>query len=72
MDNSYRLLDLTVHGRQERHELSPPGWSQAFESGELTIDRRPLAQWARIEDDGGREVEVRVPAADLSWWVDSF
>jgi predicted dithiol-disulfide oxidoreductase (DUF899 family) len=28
MDNSYRLLDLTVYGRQERFEDSPPGWPQ--------------------------------------------
>src|SRR6204780_3698678 len=26
MDNSYRLLDLTVYGRQERWEDSPAGW----------------------------------------------
>src|SRR5262249_14612499 len=28
MDNSYRLLDLTVYGRQETWEDSPPGWPQ--------------------------------------------
>jgi hypothetical protein len=26
MDNSYRLLDLTVYGRQETCEDSPTGW----------------------------------------------
>ena len=26
MDNSYRLLDLTVYGRQETWEDSPAGW----------------------------------------------
>jgi predicted dithiol-disulfide oxidoreductase (DUF899 family) len=26
MDNSYRLLDLTVYGRQEMWEDSPTGW----------------------------------------------
>jgi predicted dithiol-disulfide oxidoreductase (DUF899 family) len=26
MDNSYRLLDLTVYGRQEEWEDSPTGW----------------------------------------------
>jgi predicted dithiol-disulfide oxidoreductase (DUF899 family) len=25
-DNSYRLLDLTVYGRQEEWEDSPPNW----------------------------------------------
>ncbi|MEO8810638.1 MAG: DUF899 family protein, partial [Rhodanobacter sp.] len=28
MDNSYGLLDLTVHGRQEAWEHSPPGWPE--------------------------------------------
>jgi predicted dithiol-disulfide oxidoreductase (DUF899 family) len=28
MDNSYRLLDLTVYGRQEDWEDSPAGWPQ--------------------------------------------
>ena len=28
MDNSYRLLDLTVFGRQEKWEDSPAGWPQ--------------------------------------------
>ena len=49
MDNSYRLLDLTVYGRQETHEDSPSGWPQSYEPGELTVDGRPLSQWARIE-----------------------
>jgi predicted dithiol-disulfide oxidoreductase (DUF899 family) len=58
MDNSYRLLDLTVYGRQEKHEISPAGWPQAYESGELTVDGRPLSQWVQIEagrsDDLGK------------------
>lgn len=49
MDNSYHLLDLTVYGRQEKHEDSPKGWPQAWESGGLTIDGRPLSQWPRVE-----------------------
>lgn len=28
MDNSYRLLDLPVYGRQEKWEDSRPGWLQ--------------------------------------------
>lgn len=28
MDNSYRLMDITVWGRQEPHEDSPDGWPQ--------------------------------------------
>ena len=31
MDNSYRLLDLTVYGRQETWEDSPAGWPQRRE-----------------------------------------
>jgi hypothetical protein len=30
MDNSYRLLDLTVYGRQETWEDSPTNWPQRF------------------------------------------
>ena len=33
MDNSYRLLDLTVYGRQETWEDSPPGWPQGEHYG---------------------------------------
>jgi predicted dithiol-disulfide oxidoreductase (DUF899 family) len=46
MDNSYHLLDLTVYGRQEKHEDSPPGWPQPYAAGELSIDGRPLSQWS--------------------------
>src|ERR1700735_2492358 len=48
-DNSYHLLDLTVYGRQEKHEDAPQGWPQKFEVGELTVAGRPLTQWARLE-----------------------
>jgi predicted dithiol-disulfide oxidoreductase (DUF899 family) len=57
MDNSYHLLDLTVYGRQERHEESPNGWPRAYEPGELTIEGRPLSQWPRIE--AGRPDDLR-------------
>lgn len=50
MDNSYRLLDLTVYGRQEKWEDSPRGWPQRFEGKlNMRIDRRPTSQWSRIE-----------------------
>jgi predicted dithiol-disulfide oxidoreductase (DUF899 family) len=50
MDNSYRLLDLTVYGRQERWEDSPPGWPQRL-SGQhaYRTDGRPIAQWPRLQ-----------------------
>jgi predicted dithiol-disulfide oxidoreductase (DUF899 family) len=59
MDNSYRLLDLTVYGRQEPWEDSPTGWPQACtytrtSSGPPTWrpewpGGRPIAQWPRLE-----------------------
>ncbi|MBV9374104.1 MAG: DUF899 family protein [Alphaproteobacteria bacterium] len=60
MDNSYRLLDLTVYGRQERWEDSPPGWPQR-PNGEhnYRTDGRPIVQWPRLNagysDDLGRD-----------------
>jgi predicted dithiol-disulfide oxidoreductase (DUF899 family) len=67
MDYSYALMDLTVYGRQETWEDSPPGWPQ-----ECTITRtgdgppawtpipmsmwpggRPIAQWSRLEGGEG-------------------
>ncbi len=62
MDYNYALMDLTVYGRQEAWEDSPPGWPQ-----QCTITRtadgppawtpipmsmwpggRPIAQWSRL------------------------
>ncbi|MCJ8519735.1 putative dithiol-disulfide oxidoreductase (DUF899 family) [Pseudorhizobium tarimense] len=51
MDNSYRLLDLTVYGRQEDFEDSPDGWPQHW--GETNHpfrrDGRHISQWPRLE-----------------------
>jgi predicted dithiol-disulfide oxidoreductase (DUF899 family) len=47
MDNSYRLLDLTVYGRQETWEDSPPGWLKGKQFSR--IDGRPTAQWPRLK-----------------------
>lgn len=56
MDNSYRLLDLTIYGRQEPWEDSPSGWPQqsinwpARSRGEqLRTEGRPIAQWPRLK-----------------------
>jgi predicted dithiol-disulfide oxidoreductase (DUF899 family) len=59
MDNSYRLLDLTVYGRQEKWEDSPAGWPQQCtytrtSSGAPTWQPvwpggRPIPQWPRLE-----------------------
>jgi predicted dithiol-disulfide oxidoreductase (DUF899 family) len=50
MDNSYRLLDLTVYGRQEEWEDSPAGWPQGWGEGKwrMRSDGRPISQWPRL------------------------
>jgi predicted dithiol-disulfide oxidoreductase (DUF899 family) len=49
MDNSYRLLDLTVYGRQENWEDSPAGWpKRAKGEHPYRRDGRPIAQWDRL------------------------
>jgi predicted dithiol-disulfide oxidoreductase (DUF899 family) len=50
MDNSYRLLDLTVYGRQETWEDSPAGWPQRGHGKQnYRTDGRPIAQWPRLK-----------------------
>ncbi len=59
MDNSYALMDLTVYGRQEPWEDSPPGWPQRCtytrtSTGAPTWEPewpggRPIPQWPRLE-----------------------
>ena len=68
MDYSYALMDLTVHGRQEPWEDSPPGWPQQCtytrtSSGPPTWQPewpggRPIAQWPRLE--AGRSDDLTV------------
>jgi predicted dithiol-disulfide oxidoreductase (DUF899 family) len=49
MDNSYRLLDLTVYGRQETWQDSPTGWPQRSEGEHnYRTDGRPIVQWPRL------------------------
>ena len=47
MDNSYRLLDLTVYGRQEEWEDSPAGWLKGKHF--IRSDGRPTPQWSRLK-----------------------
>jgi predicted dithiol-disulfide oxidoreductase (DUF899 family) len=50
MDNAYHLLDMTVHGRQEKWEDSPAGWPQQGEgSARMRTGTRPTAQWERLK-----------------------
>ena len=48
MDNNYHLLDLTVYGRQENWEESPPGWPQSDNMDTLRTNGRPTSQWPRV------------------------
>jgi predicted dithiol-disulfide oxidoreductase (DUF899 family) len=56
MDNNYRLLDLTLYGRQQDWEDSPPGWPQAPEG--MTTDGRPTAQWPRLRAGRSDDLDV--------------
>jgi len=59
MDNSYRLLDLTVYGRQEAWEDSPQDWPQQLyrkderhqhqHGPQFRSDGRPIPQWSRLK-----------------------
>jgi predicted dithiol-disulfide oxidoreductase (DUF899 family) len=50
MAPAYALLDMTVYGRQEWWEDSPPGWLKTFASGgeQFRTNGRPAAQWPRL------------------------
>jgi predicted dithiol-disulfide oxidoreductase (DUF899 family) len=52
MAPTYRLLDLTVYGRQEVWEDSPAGWPKRW-GGDLgnsyRTNGRPIAQWPRLQ-----------------------
>jgi hypothetical protein len=52
MDYSFALMDLTVYGRQEPWEDSPPGWPIrpiANNRDRMRTNGRPTAQWSRLE-----------------------
>ncbi len=65
MDYSYGLLDLTVYGRQETWEDSPPGWPQSPVMSHLRTNGRPTAQWSRLDaersDELGAAGAERIP-----------
>jgi predicted dithiol-disulfide oxidoreductase (DUF899 family) len=47
---AYGLLDMTLYGRQETWEDSPPGWPQPYANngGQFRVNGRPSAQWSRL------------------------
>ena len=59
MDYSYALMDLTVYGRQEQWEDSPPGWPQAVHQH---ADRRRPARLAARARVAGRTPHQPVAA----------
>jgi predicted dithiol-disulfide oxidoreductase (DUF899 family) len=63
MDNSYRMLDLTVYGRQEAWEDSPVGWPRPHEGTDtMRIDGRPIPQWPRVKAGYSDDLGSAVPA----------
>jgi predicted dithiol-disulfide oxidoreductase (DUF899 family) len=60
MDYVYALMDLTVFGRQEPWEDSPPGWPREWQvdGSNTRTNGRPIAQWSRLE--AGRSDDLAV------------
>jgi predicted dithiol-disulfide oxidoreductase (DUF899 family) len=71
MDYGYALMDLTVYGRQEPWEDSPPGWPQRCSNTRTDAGPpdwppvsvwpggRPIAQWPRLA--AGRSNDLAAP-----------
>jgi predicted dithiol-disulfide oxidoreductase (DUF899 family) len=61
MDYSYALMDLTVYGRQEPWEDSPPGWPQEWQvdGSNTRINGRLIPQWSRLEAGRSDDLSVR-------------
>jgi predicted dithiol-disulfide oxidoreductase (DUF899 family) len=63
LDNNYRLLDLTVYGRQERWEESPAGWPQLpKDKHPYRIDGRPIAQSSRLKAGYSDDLGTGLPS----------
>jgi predicted dithiol-disulfide oxidoreductase (DUF899 family) len=61
MDYSLALMDLTVYGRQEPWEDSPPGWPQQWQvdGSNHRINGRPIPQWSRLEAGRSDDLTAR-------------
>jgi hypothetical protein len=51
MDNNYRLLDLTVYGRQETWEDSPAAWPKGKIMDTLRTNGRPTSRNGFVETE---------------------
>jgi predicted dithiol-disulfide oxidoreductase (DUF899 family) len=62
VDFNYTLMDLTIYGRQEPWEDSPPGWPQSWADNgngeQWRTNGRPIAQWSRL--NAGRSDDLTV------------
>jgi len=64
MGNGYTLLDLTIYGRQETWEDSPPGWPKPWGGAGGERGARGGEGWGREVLAGGRP-----PALKGSGWA---
>jgi hypothetical protein len=64
MDNSFRLLDMTVYGRKETWEDSLTGWPQRFKGNQVNrTDGSPTAQRSWLK--AGRSDDLGTGSADF-------
>ena len=73
MDYSYALMDLTVYGRQEPWEDSPPGWPQQCSNTRTDGGPPawpPLSEWASgradVPSPSGRDSKPDAPTTSPS------
>jgi hypothetical protein len=66
MDNSYRLLDLTVYGRQEMWEDSPTGWPQRIiGKAKYPHQRTSPALWSRLKAGYSEDLGLNTSSGSL-------
>ncbi|WP_131742636.1 DUF899 family protein [Actinomadura roseirufa] len=61
VDYNYALMDLTVYGRREPWEDSPPGWPQEWrvDGSNTRLNGRPTAQWSRLRAGRSDDLTAR-------------
>jgi predicted dithiol-disulfide oxidoreductase (DUF899 family) len=70
MSNSYGLLDMSVYGRQETWEDSPPGWPQRWgNTGEqASTNGRSTSQWTRLATGRSDDHPYRINGRPIAQW----